>query len=357
MASQFLRRFASEFALTSIETEVLATVDVQSYADVDSVVRWFPRIAELGVRLSYLSNLVSERVSGSYSEIAHDAPMRIRAAGMGANPPPGGPWTSGSPPRRIPPSGGPPSPPGRIDLRISPWPVRDQGERRTCVAFSSAACVELEKATTAPLHLSAQFHYWAIKNAPGEPNPGQDGTFLAFARRSLAQDGICDEQLWPYDGTLMASITHGSPSQSAINDAQSKRIAAATYGQSPGLGLFDVFAALQRGRPVAISLPVFADTLVTDGTTNWTAPVGWSYGRVLNPPPTSVVRDGHAVCIVGFEPDPDEPCGGYFICRNSWGTRWAQAAPSGANSRTPEPGYGEISATYVDTFLWELLQL
>jgi hypothetical protein len=69
------------------------------------------------------------------------------------------------------------------------------------------------------------------------------------------------------------------------------------------------------------------------------------------------VVGGHAVCVVGFEPDPEEPMGGYFIARNSWGTLWASLAPSPGDSHSPAAGYGEISASYVDAYLWELLQL
>ena len=58
---------------------------------------------------------------------------------------------------------------------------------------------------------------------------------------------------------------------------------------------------LQAGKPVAVSLPVFEDS--STGLTNWTMPVGWDFGRVINPPPTSVAgRFGHCVCIVVFPP-------------------------------------------------------
>ena len=63
------------------------------------------------------------------------------------------------------------------------------------------------------------------------------------------------------------------------------------------------------------------------------------------------------MCAVGFEPDPEEPTGGYFIIRNSWGTAWSSQAPSPGNTYSPGPGYGEVSATYVDAYLWELLVL
>jgi hypothetical protein len=80
---------------------------------------------------------------------------------------------------------------------------------------------------------------------------------------------------------------------------------------------------------------------------------------VLNPPPTAVASDGHAVCVTGFHPDALEPKGGYFTFRNSWDIVWGAQAPSPAASGycAPEPGYGDISATYVDDYIWEIFQL
>ena len=63
------------------------------------------------------------------------------------------------------------------------------------------------------------------------------------------------------------------------------------------------------------------------------------------------------MCVTGFEPDNLEPTGGYFIVRNSWGTSWASGAPAAGSSYAPEPGYGEVSATYVDAYCWEFFQL
>jgi hypothetical protein len=107
---------------------------------------------------------------------------------------------------------------------------------------------------------------------------------------------------------------------------------------------------------VAVSLPVFRDAVAPRGN-NWNTPVGTLYGRVLDPPPTAVVVGGHAVCVTGFQPDLGEPAGGYFIIRNSWGgTLWGSRLPA-AGYHAPERGYGQVSATYVDRFLWEMCRL
>ena len=62
-------------------------------------------------------------------------------------------------------------------------------------------------------------------------------------------------------------------------------------------------------------------------------------------------RGGHAVCIVGFEPDQFEPMGGYFVFRNSFGTAWPTKGPIDGWPG----GYGRIAASDVGRFLWEAL--
>ena len=85
--------------------------------------------------------------------------------------------------------------------------------------------------------------------------------------------------------------------------------------------------------------------------------MGTLYGQVLDPPATAVVDGGHAVCVVGFVPDADETTGGYFIFRNSWGTGAFGRRLPVRGSHAPERGYGQISATYVEKFLWEMCVL
>lgn len=364
MPSRFLLQLQREADLSSGEMTLLSAADVRSYSDLDSLTRSFPSIVELGVRLPHLSNIAARQVTATYSAIASQTLMLIQVKGGRAEPPSGTSWPVGA---RVPlssqsgGSGPPPTPPpARLDLRMPQWAVRDQGQRGTCVAFGTTACFEHRRAglNPPPTDFSEQFLYWAIKTTTSDPRPMQDGTSLQFARDAISQTGICEEALWPYSGVPLPNITGAGtniPSANATANAKANAIAPTSYRQAPGAGA--VLSALQQGRPVAISLPVFQDPIFPTGPTNWTTPSGWSYGRVLNPIPRSVVVGGHAVCVVGYEPDPDEPQGGYFIVRNSWGPIWASQAPSAGNSYSPEPGYGEIAASYVDAFLWELLDL
>lgn len=115
---------------------------------------------------------------------------------------------------------------------------------------------------------------------------------------------------------------------------------------------------MRAGKAVAIAVPVFRDRLAP-GLENWNTIDSVEDGLIIDPPPTSVAVSGHAVCVVGFTPDLSEVLGGYFIFRNSWGTaQFARSAPSGRPGRyVSRPGYGQISASYVQSYLWELCYL
>lgn len=244
-----------------------------------------------------------------------------------------------------------------IDTRYcDPWPVRDQNPRGTCVSFAMSACAEPYFAGDGPCpDLAEQYLYWAIKRLP-DSWPNDDGTTLDFARRALQQDGICLEDFHPYQHYEVPGdpghIGVFPPSAAALADAAARRRAPGFY--QPGGGASVVLGQLRMGRPVAVTLPVFKDPM--SGMNNWGTPLSWSHGVVLDPPPTSVRDGGHAVCITGFVASAAEPSGGYFVLRNSWGPAWGHSLPA-AGYYGPAQGYGHISATYVDRFLWECCQM
>jgi papain like protease len=372
----FVEAVVKELSLNAQEYAVLRAAGDRSFDDIHSLLRCFPSIEKAGVRLPKLSAFALQRTANGFAQYSVEVsrPEMVRRLSHGAAHPPNARWAlntqvplpaaaGGASP---PPSAAPPA--TVIDMRPKNWPIRDQGTRGTCVAFATAACCEFHNNAASmggPPDLSEQFLYWAIKTKTKDPNPNQDGTYLQFARDALGGSGICDSTLWPYVKTpVPGNISQGgggNPSSAASAAAAKKTVTTSicrTFS-APGGGAAALLSALKKGRPAAITLPVFSDPAVQNGPDNWGTPSGWAYGRVLNPPPTAVATDGHAVCVTGFNPDPLEPKGGYFTFRNSWDVIWGARAPSpgGSGYYAPEPGYGDISATYVDDYLWEILQL
>ena len=235
-----------------------------------------------------------------------------------------------------------------LDNRLREWPVKDQGNSGTCVSFAVAACLEIQIQRR---DLSEQFLYWAIK-ANHDPLPDQNGTLLIHARSALSKDGICTESLCPYDPAAIPDGTfQGGPKplHAAVTDAAARTVNS-NFQDSGTAG--EIYASLAAGRPTCVALPVFYSASGNGGD-NWTSPIGQARGRVLDPPPGAIAgKVGHAVCLTGFVPDSREPHGGHFLLRNSWGNQWGRRG-NAADPRNPEPGYGSVSATYVDKFAWQ----
>jgi hypothetical protein len=268
--------------------------------------------------------------------------------------------------------------------RYVDWPARIQGQRQTCIAFAAAACVELLRAGDGqPFEaLSPQFLYWHMRDLGqrlGDSPPGwkEGATKLGHAKQVLQDIGICRWVDCPYPDRLddqdlkegeEPDLKGPKPEENLVT----RRISRDSYYEdwsNPNNHkpvARTVYDALKQNGPVAIALPVFysaSDPLET----NWDNPVTTNSGVVIDPiegewVPHDPARPehsapGHAVCVVGFQPDADELSGGWFIFRNSRGINWA----GHRDGEGPEPpivparGYGAISATYVDRYCWEML--
>lgn len=369
-APPFLRQILDDGIVDTREAQILAAAHVDSLPTLWAVLRSFPSLGLVsGFNLPSLSSRLAQRFPVESQALAaassrgEDLRPMIR---FGAEAPEPSSIARGF---KVPiPTEFAPLPAGHlagqvlepIDHRCpGGWLVRDQGQRGTCVAFASTACAE--KQAGCDLDLSEQYLYWAIKDRIGDFWPHQDGTLLEFARRALAQEGLCEEHLWPYtatfDPTNIAQGGHGSPTMSAQANASKRTISAHRFHQgTPGGNAALLLSWLRtRPQPVAISVPVFSDPTVPTSD-NWTSVLGWDFGRVLDPPPTAIASSGHAVCVTGFVPDHREFLGGWFVFRNSWSDQWGSRLPDPAYAG-PEAGYGQLSASYVDQYLWEMLQL
>ncbi len=369
----YLEQLREEGLLSSREAAILTTAGVDSPATLWSALLAFPSLGTIeGFDLPGLSSRLALALGSATAELANapGSPGQPQPKfTFGAMYPHGAPaphgWSVTVPASEataaalaIAPA---PIAEAALDCRCTDWPVRDQGDRGTCVAFAATACREQLECPLGPRDLSEQYLYWAIKDRITDPWPGADGTLLDYAHQALGQEGLCEEPLWPYNPIPVVGNPGqggpGTPSAAAQADAAGNRVVPGRYrcGTPAGNAAELLRWLVEAERPVAISVPVFHDRLAAQSN-NWVSPVGWLYGRVLDPPATSVANGGHAVCVTGFVPGSTEAFGGYFILRNSWGTTWGQSLPHPSYA-APGPGYGQISASYVERYLWEMLQL
>lgn len=216
-------------------------------------------------------------------------------------------------------------------------PIRNQGQRGTCVAHAVCAVLECQekRLTRESIDLSEQFVYWAAKMNDGFP--GDEGTWLHVAMPVTAQEGACREAVWSYNRSPIAGDeAQGPPPSDAKADAERHLLRGPR--DLPRRGSSSMRASLDNGHPVAISVPVFD---------NWESnPAADTTGLIPMPLPNSVLVGGHAVCATGYGWDPEFAGGGYFIIRNSWGTGWAPKSPVSA-------GYGALPFLYIDRYGYE----
>jgi hypothetical protein len=348
MSNEFVAELGHQFDLGEQQRDILAFANVSDYAGLYSLVTTYPSLAQQGLNLAQLSGTALRQlgsVSATARSFARARPKRHAGAHRPGHQP--------NVPMPIARARG-----GRGKTAIAlntidrttdlpSWPVKDQGERGTCVAFAVAAVLEHCHAKSA-LSLSEQFLYWAAKTKGGDQFPTVDGTTLECAHRAVIGHGACEEGHWRYDPRFNPnSITHDPPPKDALTDASKRCCTGSHVSTSAGAALL---SALTRGKVAALTLPVFHDASDPD-LNNWNTFNAEHYGEIIDPAPSALATFGHAVCVTGYVPDSDTASGGgRFIVRNSWGTGW------GTNPRrTPaRPGYGFVTARHVDLYAWEV---
>lgn len=222
-----------------------------------------------------------------------------------------------------------------VNLIAGMPPVRDQGQRGTCVAHAAVAAMEYWEGTLGhQVDLSEQFLYYNCKMHDGQPQ--NEGTFLRVAMPLLFTDGCCLESIWSYNPQPIAGNEgQGPPPANAASDAATRKTPGAK--QLSPQAVSDIKDELAANRCVAVSVVVYDYCWFPDEIRN--------SGDVTMPFPGDTSNEGHAVCLVGYEDLPGEPelGGGRFILRNSWDKLWGVNCEFGS-------GYGTLPYAYLTTY-------
>jgi hypothetical protein len=226
--------------------------------------------------------------------------------------------------------------PASVRLMPNLHPVRNQGERGTCVAFASVALREF--LIGARERLSEQFLYWACKETDGSPDPG---TYIHTAMTALRKRGVCRAETWPYQPSpIPANESQGPPPPAALDDAL-RFVMPNTRTVEPSL--VGDYKEILAGSATVRGMPVVVATLVCNSW--YMSPETHRTGKITMPlPGEKPVPVGHAWCIVGYVDDETVPGGGYFIVRNSWSPAWAADSPEAAGHAMMPYAYVERCA-------------
>jgi len=220
-------------------------------------------------------------------------------------------------------------------------PLRDQGDRGTCVAHAAAAVREFmeiqqrkrtgDKVQKEKIDLSEQFIYWWCKEK--DKLPDVSGTYPNLGLQCLAEAGAPTETTWPYNPTpTPGDESQGPPPKAAIEEAKRYRVSQVIHLNPHDIE--SMKAALLQGKSVMIAIPIF-DTWFNSQATR-------RYGKINMPLPDEDQFGAHTVALVGYVDDDAAPGGGYFLLRNSW-KPWGMENPLGR-------GLGAIPYAFLQQF-------
>ncbi len=190
--------------------------------------------------------------------------------------------------------------PPSMDLRSGMPPVVDQLNLSSCTANALCAAVsflDFKEGITPADPLSRLMLYYderVIENSVYSDG----GAMIRDGIKSLASQGVCSEESWPY----VAEALSMKPAQNCYDEAALHVIAGYARIQT----LEEMKACLASGYPFVAGFSVYtafeSDEVARTGVLNL-------------PAPSETLLGGHAVLTVGFRDDLQR-----FIVRNSWGT-------------------------------------
>jgi C1A family cysteine protease len=193
--------------------------------------------------------------------------------------------------------------PSSVDLRPQCPPVYDQGELGSCTANAIAADLEFDQMKEKQSQIfvpSRLFIYYNERVMEGTV-ASDSGAQIRDGIKSVAKQGACPENLWPYDITKFAV----KPPQQCYT--QALKYKAVQYQRVSQISN-QLKGCLASGYPFVFGFTVYEsfESLQVSQT-----------GHAPMPSATEAVVGGHAVMAVGYDDSQN-----WFIVRNSWGEEW-----------------------------------
>lgn len=189
-------------------------------------------------------------------------------------------------------------------------PIFNQGSLNTCVPNSCCAALEIlnQLGTGSFSNLSRLFLYWNSRMESQETNQ-DSGTYIHYCLDSLKKLGVCDEQLWIYD----ASLLYAQPNILSYKQANSNLIADFFQIENDGsenmLGQIEL--SIRSNHCVVFGCAVDNSLLTYNGSNG-----------VFNAPQQENIKGMHALTIIGVRINNGQR---EFLIRNSWGSGWGMS--------------------------------
>lgn len=209
-----------------------------------------------------------------------------------------------------------------IDLREWDSIVEEQGDLGSCVGAALTNAYELMVKKEYPekfVNLSSLFVYYNSRLIGGDGLILEDsGAYIRDGLKTLQRDGVCSEQLWPYN----IEMFDDKPTEECYENALSRKIGAYQLLQTNT----DALQVLNSKKPVVIGLQIY-DSFYDVNRLN---------SVVRMPRATETDQGGHAMCLVGYSLKYQQ-----FLAKNSYGTDWGNQ------------GYCWITFDYLAKYGWD----
>ena len=194
--------------------------------------------------------------------------------------------------------------PAKVDLRSKCPPVYDQGQLGSCTANAIGAAFEYDQTNQGQPDFmpSRLFIYFNERTMEGTVDT-DSGAMIRDGIKSVAQAGVCAEDLWPYD----ISKFRDKPSAKCYTEAAKHQ---AIVYRRVLQNVRQMQGCLASGTPVVFGFSVYESFEGADVARTGVVPLPRRDEKLLG---------GHAVVAVGYDDAAQR-----FVVRNSWGTGWGQ---------------------------------
>jgi C1A family cysteine protease len=193
--------------------------------------------------------------------------------------------------------------PTAVDISGQCSVIEDQGRLGSCTAQALAGNVEfldnvIDGIYTDVSRLFIYYNERVLMNTMEYDS----GASLRIGIKTLKNDGVCDESLWPY---VISRFTR-TPPHKCYTNARDHRIV--SYHRISGVS--EMLSCLTEGYPFVFGFTVYE---------SFESSAVARTGVVPMPKKGESVLGGHAVMAVGFDTKAKR-----FLVRNSWGERWGR---------------------------------
>lgn len=193
--------------------------------------------------------------------------------------------------------------PAKVDLRLKCPPILDQGELGSCTANAIANAHRFDQIKEGSVKCFAPsrlFIYYNERAIEGTVN-SDAGAMIRDGIKSIAKQGVCPEDQWPYDIKKFTKKPSAAVCKEALkHQALSYQRVVQTATQMKG--------CLASGYPFVFGFSVYE---------SFESAAVAKTGNVSMPGPSEKLLGGHAVLAVGYDDKKQK-----FIVMNSWSEKW-----------------------------------